>query len=72
MKPKPDIRYYIQKRGASHKYEIEIQTEAQTYLIRSGGILKKNGGPGSCTALDADVLYALACADIEDLVGMGE
>ena len=66
------IRYYVRKRGAGHRYEIEIQPDAQTYWIRCEASLKKSGGPGADKALHADMLYTLACADIEELVGMDE
>ncbi len=67
-----DIRHYVRSKGAQHKYEIELRVDAQTYLIRRAGDLLKEGGAGTNTLLNASRLYELACADVEDLVGMTE
>jgi hypothetical protein len=72
MSLKADTRHYVRSKGAQHEYEIEIRVDAQTYLIRRAGDLLKEGGAGASVLLDASAMYELACADIEDVVGMTE
>ena len=69
---KAEIRHYVRSKDAQHEYEIELRVDAQTYLIRRAGDLLKEGGAGASILLNASQLYELACADIEDLVGMTE
>ena len=74
MTPRPDIRRYFRDTDTGDRmiYDIEIRVDEQRYLIRRAGDLLKDGSPGASVNLGANALFALACADIEDLVGMDE
>ena len=72
MIPRRDIRRYFRSTGRQMAYDIEIRVGEQRYLIHRAGDLLKDCMPGANVMLNSETLFELACADIEDLVGMNE
>ena len=74
QEPKMSTRFllYTRATGAKFQYEVEANKMEQQYRIRRGGTLLRVGAAACSTWLTSDMLLSLACADIEELVGMNE
>lgn len=63
---------YTRMTGSKFQYEIEANEMEQQYRIRRDGTLLRVGAAACSEWLTSDMLLSLACADIEELVGMNE